>query len=574
MSEQGRGHGDRSQGHGGRRDGSGRRGGSQQRGDSGHGGQPRGGRPQRGERTSRGERHAPRSIQVSQPRRIAWEVLNDVALKDAYANLILPARISRARMQGPDAAMTTELTYGTLRSQGFYDAVISIAADRDASSIDLPVLNAMRLGAHQLLNTRVAQHAAVKETVGVVKASDVSRAVGFVNAVLRRITERTLEEWEDAVTQGKDELGALAITRSHPQWIVRALRQALAAHGRSPDELVALLDADNTPAAVTLTALPGGVSPDELAAKVGHPSSLSPIGVVMDSGSPGTVTEVREGRARVQDEGSQLVALALAELPVSLSGTGDAWLDMCAGPGGKTAVLAAVAADRGDTITALDVSEHRVRLVEDSTQFFADTVDVHAVDARAFAHDHAGQFARVLVDVPCSGLGALRRRPEARWRRQASDVGALGPVQRDLLAAAFDAAAPGGVVAYTTCSPHLAETLLVVQDFVERTGAAVQVLDAPEVLAQVTGQSAAQFASGEVGDANQSVELTPLGDVQPRSAHASNGAVPQGEPAASRAAQLWPHVHSTDGMFLTLLRKPTQEDTPHEHPHQPQHPVQ
>ncbi|WAL40892.1 RsmB/NOP family class I SAM-dependent RNA methyltransferase [Brevibacterium sp. BRM-1] len=492
----------------------------------------------RGGRRAEGRESAPRAPRPNLPRQVAWEVLCDVAERDAYANLVLPGRIARAHMQGPDAGMTTELTYGTLRAQGFYDAIISVAADRPAESIDLPVLAAMRMGAHQLLSTRIAPHAAVKETVGVIRASASSRAAGFVNAVLRRIGERDRAEWAALVTEGLDERDALALTASHPQWIARALRQALSAHGRDPEELGDLLAADNTPAAVCLTALPGAVDRDALARAVGEPTPLSPIGVALSGGSPAAVPEVAQGRARVQDEGSQLVALALLGAAAPADRPGSAWLDMCAGPGGKTAILAAAAQRDDRAVEALDSSEHRADLVRDSTRAFADRVRVDTADAREFGAAHPGEYARVLVDVPCSGLGALRRRPEARWRRSAADLGGLGPIQRDLLAAGFDAVAPGGVLAYTTCSPHLAETLLVVGDFARKRGADVEVLDAPEVLAEVTGEPAASFASGSVGTPEQG-------------ARAADGTRAQG-----RAAQLWPHVHGTDGMFLTLLRKP------------------
>lgn len=461
----------------------------------------------------------PRPPRADLPRTLAWEVLRDVELEDAYANLLLPGKLARTRLTGPDAALATELTYGTLRGIGLYDAIITVAAGRPAADIDPPVRAAMRMGAHQLLNMRVADHAAVSETVGVVKAHHDVRAGGFVNAVLRRISERTREEWLDTVTADVDPTRELEIATSHPAWIIRALRQALVAHGRDAGELRAVLDADNAPAKVCLSVLPGVADRADVADRVGTPTPLSPLGVHLDHGAPLDVPEVREGTARVQDEGSQLVALALTR-PEAPAG---AWLDLCAGPGGKTAVLGAVAAGTGDRVIAVDTSDHRADLVEDSTRALSEVVEVFAADGREFGTDHAEQFTRVLVDVPCSGLGALRRRPEARWRRTPKDVNTLGPIQRELLAAAISAAMPGGVIAYTTCSPHHVETLLVVEELAAAESSAVEMLDAAQVLAEVTGRPAEEFASAPV--------------------------------AGGRCAQLWPDVHGTDGMFLALMRK-------------------
>ncbi|RBP61595.1 16S rRNA (cytosine967-C5)-methyltransferase [Brevibacterium sanguinis] len=442
------------------------------------------------------------------PRRIAWEVLLDVATKDSYANLLLPAKLARTHLGVQDAALATELTYGALRQQELYDAVIARAARREVSTIDPEPLAALRLGAHQLLSMRIPDHAAVSETVAVVKAN-APKAAGFTNAVLRRISETDRDDWLDRVTAGTSEVARQALEHSHPEWIIRAMTQALKGHGRSAGELVDLLEADNAAAKVTLTALPGLCERGELP---GTPTRLSPVSVTLDTGVPGHIPAVAEGRARVQDEGSALVALALAHASAP-EGT---WADLCAGPGGKAALLGAVAGGEGTRLEAFDSSRHRAKLVRTSTQALP-AVTTAVRDAR----DATGPYAKVLVDVPCSGLGALRRRPEARYRRTPADINALAAPQREILTAALDACAPGGIVAYSTCSPHYAETVLVVDDVLRRTPA--EVLDAPDVLARITGADAAGFASVSRGD--------------------------------GRFAQLWPHVHGTDGMFLALLRK-------------------
>lgn len=172
-----------------------------------------------------------------------------------------------------------------------------------------------------------------------------------------------------------------------------------------------------------------------------------------EGGEPGALEAVRDGRAGVQDEGSQLVAMALAAAPVE--GRDERWLDGCAGPGGKAALLAALAAQRGAFLLASEKQPHRARLVERSLAGNPGPYQVIAADGTRPAW-LPGSFDRVLMDVPCSGLGALRRRPESRWRRRPEDLEGFAPLQRGLLREALSAVRVGGIVGYATCSPHLA----------------------------------------------------------------------------------------------------------------------
>ncbi len=257
-----------------------------------------------------------------------------------------------------------------------------------------------------------------------------------------------------------------------------------------------------------LVAWPGRCTRDDLlAAAGGTPGPYSPYAVRMAGGDPAALDAVRERRAGVQDEGSQLCALALAGAP--LDGRDERWLDLCAGPGGKAALLAALAADRGATLTANELREHRAQLVRTVTAPWR--VEVRVGDARTVPPIDGG-YDRVLVDAPCTGLGALRRRPEARWRRGPGDVAELAALQRDLLATALRLVRPGGVVAYVTCSPHPAETA--------------------DVVAAVTGDGA--------------------GGPQLLDARAAFPGVPS--LGAGPTVQLWPHRHGTDAMFCALLR--------------------
>lgn len=458
-------------------------------------------------------------------RDVALSVLTEVDEADAYANLLLPARLREARLDARDASLATEITYGTLRGLGLYDAVAQAAADRHPADLDPRTASAVRMGIHQLLRMRVADHAAVSETVDALRRAGGGRSSGLVNAVLRRVSAHDADTWIEKLTADRGADDALAVRTSHPAWIVRALRIALRGHGRGGDGLETalrnVLEADNAPAKVSLAALPGLADRDGLAGAE-HlqltPADLSPIGLELEAGDPRDVPGVAEAHVRVQDQGSQLVALALTRADTSPE---PSWLDLCAGPGGKTAVLGAVATGRGGRVRAVDSSEHRTRLVRDSTAGTADTVEVVHGDGRTVGSEQAGTFSGVLVDAPCTGLGALRRRPEARWRRRPDDVAALAPLQTELLTSAIRAAKPGGIIAYSTCSPHWAETAGIVDDVL--AGDEVEVLDAPALLAELTGRSADAFASAARGQ--------------------------------GRFAQLWTDVHGTDAMFLALLAR-------------------
>ncbi|MFT4135164.1 RsmB/NOP family class I SAM-dependent RNA methyltransferase [Microbacterium sp.] len=445
-------------------------------------------------------------------RTVAFQTIRAVSGTDAYANLLLPHEIARAGLSPADAGLATELTYGTLRRQGTYDAIIADAAGRTPSAIDPPVLDALRLGVHQLLSTRVAAHAAVHESVELVRATSGRRATGFANAVLRRVSERSLEEWLARLERGaRSDDERVGLRFAHPVWVLRAFRRALAAEGRA-GELEQLLAADNLAPAVTLAALPGlAERPAEAAA-----TPYSPIGFRL-GGPPERVVAEAGGQVRVQDEGSQLAALALSRVaPVR---AGERWLDLCAAPGGKTAVLAAEAYAGGARLEANELSPARAKLVRDSVAGVPLEVPVSEDDGRRRAGQ--GRYDRILVDAPCTGLGALRRRPEARWRKTPADVRELTALQVELLTAAVGALAPGGVVAYVTCSPHLAETAAVVAEVRRAAGEAVEELDARQVVASVAASD---------------LDLPPQAD-------------------GSGRAQLWPHRHGTDAMSISLLRR-------------------
>ncbi|MFG3273870.1 RsmB/NOP family class I SAM-dependent RNA methyltransferase [Streptomyces luteogriseus] len=445
---------------------------------------------------------------------LAFEALRAVDERDAYANLVLPPLLRKARekddFDARDAALATELVYGTLRRQGTYDAILASCVDRPLGEVDPPVLDVLSLGAHQLLGTRIPTHAAVSATVELARVVLGDGRAKFVNAVLRRVAQDDLDGWLERVAPPYDEdpEDHLAVVHSHPRWVVSALWDSL---GGGRDGVEELLRADNERPEVTLVARPGRATPEELldedAAVQGR---WSPYAVrLTEGGEPGAIAAVRDGRAGVQDEGSQLVAIALANAP--LDGPDRRWLDGCAGPGGKAALLGALAAQRGALLVASEKQTHRAGLVAKSLDGNPGPYQVIAADGTRPAW-RPGSFDRVLVDVPCTGLGALRRRPEARWRRRPQDLEGFAPLQRGLLRTALESVRVGGVVGYATCSPHLAETRAVVADVLK------------------------QHPDTDLVDARPLLPGVPdLGD--------------------GPDVQLWPHRHGTDAMYLALIRR-------------------
>jgi 16S rRNA (cytosine967-C5)-methyltransferase len=538
-----------------------------------NGGRTRSRGPRPGGRGPAGQDVARRS---GLPRRTAYDVLAAVRERSAYANLLLPALLADRGLAGRDAALATELAYGTLRGLGSYDAVLAACSDRPLDKLDPPVLDVLRLGTHQLLSTRVGAHAAVATSVDLAKAVIGPRVSGYVNAVLRRVATRDFDAWLPIVAPdpAADPDGYLAVRYSHPRWIVAAYRDALGPAADAPaaadmppardahpedtatedthrqdtapedtdaqdtpaaSELARALEAGNARPRVTLASFPAGPPREDVMPPGAEPGRWSPYAFTLASGDPAPLTAA--GTAAVQDEGSQLAAIALASAPVTSApvtgtpvtespateagGQPERWLDLCAGPGGKARLLYGLAALRGARLTAAELHPHRAELVSDALARAREHATTAAPPFEVLVADGtrppwpAASFDRVLVDAPCSGLGALRRRPEARWRKTPADLPELTRLQRDLLRAALESVRPGGVVAYVTCSPVPAETSDVVAS-VTGDGTGVEILDAPAALPGVPGAASA---------------------------------------ASPLFAQLWPHRHGTDAIFVALLRR-------------------
>lgn len=415
----------------------------------------------------------------------------------AYSNVLLPSLLRDARLSARDRGQATDLVYGTLRRQRALDHLLDFALDRPLTEVDAPVRAALRLGTYQLVEG-VPAHAAVGETVDAI-ATVQPRAKGFVNAVLRGVAALG-PPWPWPEGEG---VPALGVRWSMPDWIVERL---IADLGRA--DALAALEVANVPAALTLRANPLRTTVDDLAEEltaVGaavEPGALVPGAlVVRGGGDPSRLPAVAQGRATPQDAASQAVVAAVG------AQAGERVLDVASAPGGKATGIAEAMLDAG-LVVAADVHAARLGLVARATARLALRSVVPIVtDGRSLPLPVAS-FDRVLVDAPCSGLGVLRRRPEARWSIRPEAITELATLQRELLAAAADTVRPGGRLVYSVCTLTAAETT-----------------EVDEWTASALGGFAA--------------EPPPGGPWQPR----------------GRGALLLPHAAGTDGMYVLVLRR-------------------
>ena len=433
------------------------------------------------------------------PRVLVYDILSEVNRRGGYSNLLLPQALNSSNFEQRDKGFVTELLYGTLRMQGRHDYILAQVSDRPWSEVDEGIVDICRLGVHQLFEMRVATHAAVSATVELARKVIGESKASFVNALLRKVSAKSLDEWLEPVIAMSDPVTRLSIQYSHPEWIVSAYFDLLKDYERVESELAA----NNVPAMPTLVSWPGASTQTQLVELGGVATQYSPYGAKFD-GAPGSLEVIRHRQAGVQDEGSQLVAHIFSQATQSANIV----LDLCAGPGGKAALISHICDVEGRDFVANEVSEARAKLVKNVIGKFP----VWVGDGREIS-SHAKDFDAIIADVPCTGLGALRRRPEVRWRRTVQDLRALTELQRELADAAISVLSAGGIFGYATCSPHFAETFGQVKMILK---------DHPE-LEQI--------------------------DVSPYIPSNLQGAV------RDKSMALWTSVHDTDSMFLALFKK-------------------
>ena len=433
-------------------------------------------------------------------RLLAFDILHEVNRNGGYSNLLLPKALAQSSLDERDRGFTTELVYGTLRMQGRHDWILGQASDRPWAEVDPALVDVARLGAHQLFEMRVPTHAAVSATVELGRKVLGESKASFLNAILRKISQKSLDEYVIDISNIKDDFERLEILHSHPQWIISAYMDQLG----SIEEVEKLLIANNIAPRPTLVSWPGLSSQQDLLDIGAISTNYSPYGAVYD-GSPASLDLVISRKAGVQDEGSQLVADVFAQASRDQS----SWLDLCAGPGGKAALLSAIAKSENIDFSANEISDVRAKLVRQVVH----GANVTSIDAREI-NSLGKTYGAILADVPCTGLGALRRRPEVRWRRTVADLKSLVVLQSEIIDSAIQVLEPGGIFGYATCSPHLSETRIAVSEALKRH---------PQM---------------------EAIDVSPYLHTDLRNSAVSRGNM-----------TLWTHLHNTDAMFLSVMRK-------------------
>ena len=437
-----------------------------------------------------------RNLSVENPRLVAFDLLQSVNWGGAYANLELPKILKSTNLNQSDKGFVTELSYGTLRMQGKYDFYISQFSDRRLSDIDRKLLDLLRLGCHQIFAMRVPNHAAIYETIEITKKVAGQSKASFANAILRKVSEISDEEGFIKI-KVKDHIQYLSIFYSHPEWIINSFFDQL----KDWQEVEKLLAANNLPAKPNLIAWPNLSDTDELVKEGCERIPFTNFGVIANN-PPESIKAIKERRAGVQDAGSQY----LTEIFYATRTEEDQeFLDLCAAPGGKAKLLYELLDHKH--FQANEVNANRLKLLnhlipENYTSNFDGT------DSSQFGR----KYDRILIDAPCTGLAALRRRPEARWRKSQNDLKELIKIQRDLISSAYKMLKPNGIIGYATCSPHLLETKVQVADALNRF---------------------------------KDLELISIGALESKyhKGLQSDGTM-----------QLWTHRDQTDSMFLALMK--------------------
>jgi len=389
-------------------------------------------------------------------------VLERVERAGAFADLALHAALRRSQLAPADRALATELVYGTLRWRGRLDLLLSRVLDRDFDTLEPLVATLLRLGAYQIVFTgSVPDSAAVDQTVRCTRAVGAERATGLVNGVLRRLAR--IHEKIPLPDLLEDPLGHLTGTLSLPPWIAE---RWLAIFGA--EEAAKLAKASNSVPPLTARVNPLRSTQEALIEELGprlpdiRPCRLAPRGVVLGHrGNPAHDPAFLEGRFTLQDEASQLIVAYLEPKP------GERILDVCAAPGTKTTAIAEEIGEAGEVV-ALDRNVRRLGLVgRNARRLGLTNITTFEHDAmRTLARFAArGAFDRVLVDVPCSGLGTLRRNPDARWRVRPGDPQRLAETQTAILRNSAATLRPGGVLVYSTCTLLPEENEMVVESF-------------------------------------------------------------------------------------------------------------
>ncbi|MGH7682283.1 MAG: 16S rRNA (cytosine(967)-C(5))-methyltransferase RsmB [Candidatus Eiseniibacteriota bacterium] len=393
-------------------------------------------------------------------RELALQILLAAEGRSAYSDRLLESKLRDATLSNADASLVTALVQGTLRRRALLDHHLNAFTAGGIEALPAPIRAALRLGAFQILClTRVPESAAVDESVELAKRYGHPGTAGLVNAVLRRLARG---DRAPLPSVAEDPVGALAVLHSHPRWLVT---RWVARYG--PDEAAALLEADNTEPFVSVRANLHRMTPDGLVEALraeGHTATPAPNGGPVFLVGRGYVAArsplFRQGLLTLQDEAEAVVVSILDPKP------GERVLDLCAAPGGKSSQIAERIAP-GGTLVALERHPSRARALRENVFDRLRLPGVEVVCGDGAHPPFAKPFDRVLVDAPCSGLGVLRRRADARWRKEEASIAGLAATQRGLLDGAAPLVRRGGVLVYSVCSLEPEETDEIVESFLK-----------------------------------------------------------------------------------------------------------
>jgi 16S rRNA (cytosine967-C5)-methyltransferase len=439
---------------------------------------------------------------VTPARWVAFRVVHRTFAEGAFTDRAFAAEADRAGLRDRDRSFAQRLAFGAVQRAGAMEHVIATVGKRPIRKIDLPMLNALRLGMYELLETAGADHSAVDQAVEIVRAATGERAVPFANAVLRR-GQADGPAILDRLHPG--DVASLAISLSMPQWFVERLHSGFGERG------VSALAAQNEPRpehAIRLNTLHPAAARLELDEPPPPFNELTPEARTTLQPLRELSDQIADGVAVPQSLASMLVCAALDPQP------GERVLDMCAAPGNKTTCLAARMRNEGE-ILACELHESRAGSIAYlATRLRATIITTRTADATSLTPEEIGLFDRVLVDAPCSGTGVLAGRPDARWRREEEALPELVALQQRLLATASRLVRPGGTVVYSTCSLLREEN----EDVVDHA-------------------------------------LTSLPGMEPCALPAPFAHLDPGSDTPAHIARTWPHQHPTDGFFLARLRR-------------------
>lgn len=454
-------------------------------------------------------------------RQIALDVLVRVDRDGSYSNLLLHQTLQKHELSRPDAALATELVYGTIQRLNTIDYFLGQFVKQGLRKLEPWVKCLLRLSFYQLYYLeRIPEHAAVNEAVNIAKKKGHQGISGMVNGVLRNVIR---QKSSLTIPERLAPAARIALLHSHPEWLVaRWIKQ----YGIGATERMCA--AANVPPHVSIRMNRLKSDRTELIAELAEEgidavsSALAPAGIVVtNAGNMALNPKFGAGVFSIQDESSMLVAELVDPQP------GMRVLDCCAAPGGKTAHMAEKMDDRGEII-ACDIHEHKQALIEaQAKRLGLKSIRTIVQDARELAGRFPeGSFDRVLLDAPCSGLGVIRRKPEIKWTKQAEDITAVSAVQRELLEQVKRLVKPGGVLVYSTCTVERSENDRMIEAFLQ---------DNPDFRLDAD-------PGGPAGALRQKLEQTPVAD-----AEGSAAVLPMG------MVQILPQQFGTDGFFIARL---------------------